>query len=107
MIGKEIQLTSLNTNQREGSLTPKENKTMPPHSSLLDTNLMKQVEAADEEPKTEEKHHRETIIHEVNKLRKLAKASLTHFCARSATRRDMIVFSTVLNSQNSFQEEVM
>ena len=114
MIGKETQLTCLNSNQREESSTARENRTMPPHSLLLGTNPMKQVEALVEglkkETSPEEKHHKEIIIlgtNEVSKSPRMAKASLTHFYAKSATKRGMTAFSTIPNSQSLFQEEVM
>ena len=80
------------------------------NSSPLETNRVKQIKAVDEELEREllleEKHHRESILHivrRVNKHLNMAKPTLIYFCAKSGIRRDMTVYSTVQNSQNSFQ----
>ena len=46
-------------------------------------------------------------VQEMSKDQNMGRVSLTHFNARSAIRRDMTAYSTVPNSQNLFQGELM
>ena len=120
MTGRGIQLICLNTNQRGEDSIIQEGNTMLRHSSLPETKTTKLVEAVKhkEETLSKENHHEEDnnkaeevdIIREVQEMNKdqnMTRATLTHFDARSAIRKNMTAHSTVPNSRNSFQEELM
>ena len=92
------------------------------HFSHQEAETMNLIEAVGKEHKEEtlskENHHEEDndkaeevdIIREVQEMSKdqnMTRATLTHFNAKSAIRKDMTAYSTAPNSRNSFQEEVM
>ena len=110
MIGKEIPLTYPNISQRGEGLIIPEDKTMLRHFSLLETNLEKQFKNADEEPKRRilpEEKHLGNMARRMGKHPNSSRLTLNLSSAKSAIRRDMTVYSTVQNSQNSFPGEQM